>query len=208
MRRLYAGAFAVICWFALILQFILILDNTTTGISTGGRVVNFFSYFTILSNILAALMLTSAWAGRGGPFAWPGVQTAVTVYMTITGLVYTFILAGIWNPTGWDFVANALLHYVMPVAVVAFWVLFVSKGTLTIGKLGWMLVFPLVYAVYSLIRGPMANDWYPYPFLDVAQHGFGTVLLNCVAVTVAFVIVAAIYFGLDRVLGGMRLRRA
>ncbi len=127
--------------------------------------------------------------------------------MTITGLVDTFILAGIRKPTGWDFVANALLHYVMPMAIVAYWVLFVSKGTLTIGRLGSMRVFPLVYAVYSVIRGPMANDWYPYPFLDVAQHGSGTVLVNCIAVTGEFVVVAAIYFGPDRVLGGMRLRR-
>ena len=89
MRRLYSGAFAVIGWFALILQFILLLNNDASGIATGTRIVNFFSYFTILSNILATLMLTTAWAGRGGPFARPWLQTAVTIYMTITGLVYT-----------------------------------------------------------------------------------------------------------------------
>lgn len=176
------------------------------GLSAGEHIVNFFSFFTILSNILAALMLTTAWAGMGGPFARPSVQTAITIYMTVTGLVYTFILAGLWQPTGWQFVADSLLHYVMPVVIVLFWFLFVRKGTLRLGHLPWFLVFPLAYAIYSLVRGSAA-EWYPYPFLDVSVHGMGAVLLNSVVMTVGFVLVGLLYIWLDRVLGGRRVEQ-
>lgn len=204
--RFYGGIAAVIGWFALGLQLLLIL-TADSDISVGGRAVNFFSYFTILSNILAALVLTSAWRGGGIFLGRPGVQTAATLYMTITGLVYTFILAGIWAPTGWAFVADALLHYVMPVVVVLFWFLFVRKGTLTTRSIVWMMAFPIVYAAYSLIRGPIV-EWYPYPFLDVGDLGGGRVAANIVAMIVAFLVVGAIYLGLDRLLSGRAVVRA
>ncbi len=41
------------------------------------------------------------------------------------------------------------------------------------------LVYPLLFAVYSLIRGPIVG-WYPYPFLDPAHvGGYGVVALYC-----------------------------
>jgi hypothetical protein len=82
----------------------------------------------------------------------------------------------------------------------------VRKGTLRLVHLPWLLIFPLIYAVYSLIRGPGAA-WYPYPFLDVSVEGMGTVLVNCVVMTVGFVLVGLFYLWLDRVLGGRRVQQ-
>ena len=49
------GAIAIIAWFAVIAQFYLILQTTTqTGFSTSKTIINFFSYFTILNNLLVA----------------------------------------------------------------------------------------------------------------------------------------------------------
>lgn len=205
MRRLFSGAAAALGWFAVILQLILILGRQD-GLSAGAHIVNFFSYFTILSNVMSALMLTASSANWRGPLARSAVQTAITVYMTVTGLVYTFILADLWAPTGWQFVADSLLHYVMPAVVVVFWFFLVTKGTLRLGHLAWFLVFPLAYVLYSLIRGPIA-EWYPYPFLDVALHGTSAVLLNALAMAVGFVLVGLLYMWLDRVLGGRRIEQ-
>ena len=40
---------------------------------------------------------------------------------------------------------------------------------------------------YTLLRGELA-EWYPYPFVDVNDHGYGRVLLNCVGVAVLFLV--------------------
>ena len=48
----------------------------------------------------------------------------------------------------------------------------------------WWVVYPLTYAAYTLVRGPIVL-WYPYPFLDPAQHGYGQVALTCVGIGLA-----------------------
>lgn len=207
--RVYAGLSALVGWFALILQLVLIV-TVDSDISVGGRIVNFFSYFTILSNILVSITFTVAALGVNGAFgrffSRPSVQSGIALYISVTGLVYFFVLRTIWAPEGWAFVADALLHYATPLLYVGFWLVFVRKGTLRLSTIPWMLAFPVVYAVYSLTRGPIV-DWYPYPFLNVAELGGGQVAVNVVAMLVGFIVLAAIYVGLDRLLGG-RMRPA
>ena len=60
---------------------------------------------------------------------------------------------------------NVLLHYVMPVVVVAGWLRRPVRTQR--GATGWLpvLAFPLAYVAYVLVRGAMVG-WYPYPFLD------------------------------------------
>ena len=52
------------------------------------------------------------------------------------------------------------------------------------------LAYPLAWFVYTLVRG-RARDWYPYPFVDVTQHGYGGVLARGVIFVLAFAIGAA-----------------
>ena len=49
-----------------------------------------------------------------------------------------------------------------------------------------MLVYPIAWVVYSLVRGAIV-DWYPYPFLDVETLGYAEVLLTCAVLAVAMV---------------------
>jgi hypothetical protein len=54
------------------------------------------------------------------------------------------------------------------------------------------LIFPAVYLVYSLVRGPIA-DWYPYPFLDPDHgDGYANVALTSAAVLVTIIVLAAL----------------
>ena len=48
-------------------------------------------------------------------------------------------------------------------------------------------IAPIVWLAYTLARGELA-EWYPYPFVDVNDHGYGRVLLNCVGVAVLFLV--------------------
>lgn len=184
---------AIIAWTALILQFYLILQTTgTTGFSTLKTVTNFFSYFTILSNLFVAVCLTttllSPTSGVGSFFSKVSVQTAIAVYIFIVGLVYNTVLRGITNPTGLDWIVDNLLHVVVPVLYVLYWLIFTPQKVLQWKNLAPWLIFPALYLGYSLLRGPVA-DWYPYPFLHAGNHGYGTVVVNAFFVLLAFVLV-------------------
>jgi hypothetical protein len=197
MKRIYAGVFAAVGWFAIVGQFIL------TPTSAG----NYFSYFTILSNLLVAATLTSAALMPDSAiarfFARPVVATSTAVYITVTGLVYYFLLAALYDLEGWTKQFDHILHYVVPPAYVLFWLAFVRKGTLHVGSIPWMLIAPLAYGVYTLARGPIVG-WYPYPFVDVTELGYPHVFRNIVEFVIFFAFVSSIYVLIDRLVGRFR----
>ena len=135
--------------------------------------IDFFSYFTVLSNVAAAVVLLVE-AGRPGVLTndrWNLVRGAVTLYMAITGIVYNLLLAPASADVGltarW---VDVLVHIVGPVVVVLLWVVDPPNRRPTMRAAAVWLVFPIVYLVYSLVRGPIA-DWYPYPFLNPGETG-------------------------------------
>jgi hypothetical protein len=196
-KRYYAALVAAVAWFAVIGQY---LNSTTT---TG----NYFSYFTILSNVLVALITTAAALGPESAFGRflnrPPVATATALYITVTGLVYFFILAPLYHLTGWVLFFDQVLHYVVPPAYVLFWLIFVPKGMLGLRNIAWMLIFPLAYGAYTLLRGPLV-DWYPYPFIDATQLGYPKTLRNIGEFTLFFAFMGSIYVLVDHVLGHLR----
>ena len=189
-KKIAMTMLAMVTWFALLLQLKLSLESTaTTGFSNTKTVINFFSYFTILSNCLVAVSLSASLiipsSAAGMFFSKPAVMSAIAVYIFIVGLVYNLLLRGIWEPTGWQLVADNLLHVAVPVFYILFWGIFTPAGQLQWRTILPWLLFPLIYLVYSLVRGPIAN-WYPYPFLDAAKFGYGQVAINSILVLVAF----------------------
>jgi hypothetical protein len=151
---------------------------------------NFFSYFTIESNLFAAfVLLVSAYCtakGKRGPFL-SSARGAATLYMVITGLVFSILLSGL---KGVHFTAvprdNVILHYIMPVVVLLDWIIDRAQPGVTFRHgLRW-IIYPLIYVGYTLVRGPIVG-WYPYPFLNPAHHGYGPVAITIVVITVVAV---------------------
>lgn len=204
--RAYALVAAAIGWFGLVLQYALVaqLDMPPSLVT---RTINYFSYFTILSNIFAATTLTFAAFPSGSRladfFTRPSVRGGVAIYMTVTGLVYFFLLRHLRPPEGWAFIADATLHDLMPLVYAAFWLLFATSGTLRVKNALVWLAFPLVYMTYSLLRGPVSG-FYPYPFIDVLKLGYPQVFTNIGMLVVGFVLLALILAGLDRAIGRAR----
>jgi hypothetical protein len=98
---------------------------------------------------------------------------------------------------------NTTLHYVIPAAAVIDWFLDPPQH-----RFGWTtavawLAYPLAWFAYTLGRGG-ATGWYPYPFVDVSQHGYGRVLLNALVFLAAFAVGA---LGLAR-LAAWRMRQS
>jgi hypothetical protein len=55
----------------------------------------------------------------------------------------------------------------------------------------WLsLIFPACWLVFTLIRSAIAH-WYPYPFIDVTQLGYGDVAVSCVWVALLMLGLAA-----------------
>lgn len=182
--------------FALLLQLLLTIRLTLAqGGSVPGGVWIYLDYFTILTNALAAAALLIAARGRDGSVLMRAESlTAIAACMLIVGLVYNLLLRGLWQPTGWQRLADELLHVAMPLLFLAYWWLATAPVTRRAtlrwrGLLAWLL-YPLGYLAYALARG-MADGRYPYPFLDVAALGLPRVMANAAAVALAFVAVGA-----------------
>lgn len=158
--------------------------------------VNFFSFFTIDSNVGAVVVFVIG-AGvllrRIDDPRWFGILRAcVTAYMVVTGIVYNMLLRGVNVSEGsvvpWS---NEVLHVVGPILVLLDWLLAPGRLRLEWKNLWWVVSFPLVWVAYTMIRGPLAyNDvaqrrtWYPYPFLDpsLAPEGYVSVLFYIVLI--------------------------
>lgn len=133
------------------------------------RPVNFFSYFTIQSNIIAAVvLLLSMLPRRKAP--WVDIaRGAATFYMAITGIVFTLLLANTEVDLTLPWV-DAILHKIVPIVVVLDWLLDPPQTRLHLRYVAWWMVYPLVWLAYTLVRGPFVA-WYPYPFVDPRLAG-------------------------------------
>jgi hypothetical protein len=158
------------------------LANTIT---VGNSIVNFFSFFTIQSNIIGAVAITiAALAGPGtrGAIWLSQLRGAATLYMGITGMIFSLLLSGadVQTPIPW---VNSTLHYIFPLFIVIDWLVDRSVRPLSFRQGLVFLVYPVAYGAYSLIRGPLA-DWYPYPFLDPRVHGYLYVVVMMIFVAI------------------------
>jgi hypothetical protein len=147
--------------------------------------VNFFSYFTVQANIVvaAAFLVSALVVASGKAQRWlDTLRAATTVYALVVGTVFSALLAGYDALTAvpWD---NVILHYVMPVAVLADFVFDRPSRRLRFtASLVWM-AYPLLYVGYSLTRGAVTG-WYPYPFLNIGTKGIGAVMITVAGLAV------------------------
>lgn len=200
MKRGFTGVIAVVGWLAIALEFYLTLAQPRSeGVDAGERIIRFFSYFTILTNLLVAIATTAIaffpTTRPGKFFSRPGVQTAVAVYITIVGVVYSLLLRA--SLTGLWAVADHAVHDVIPIAYVAFWFICTAKSGLRfIEPLKW-LAYPVVYFAYSLVHGAYSG-WYPYNFADMNVLGYAVGLRNAGLVLASFFVLGIVFVAVGR----------
>lgn len=165
--------------------------------------VNFFSSFTIQSNLIGAAVLLYLAVRGGSPRSgrvdwWRG---AACVYLTVTFFVVIFLPSqtDVGPQLPW---VDVVLHKVVPIVVVADYLIDPPTTRLSISDGLLWLVYPLVWLGYTMVRGPIAA-WYPYPFLDPAD-GYGPVAVTVVAILVAGAVLSAVYVWLGNLRGGSR----
>ena len=202
VRRRFVAVAAALGWAGLSIQLYLIFySRWTLGASLLGGLVSFFSYFTVLSNTLVATVLTCALTSRESAarrwFLQPGVSGGVAVSIAVVGLAYNILLRHLWHPEGWQWLADELLHDVMPLLFLACWWLCVPKGTLRLRHIALWVIYPLLYFAYALLRGHLLAV-YPYPFIDVDKLGYPQVFVNAGGLLAGFVVIALLVIALDR----------
>lgn len=171
-----------------LLAFVALAVGYDRDVHTGDA-VNFFFYFTDLSNVFGAfiLLIGGVAALRGRPGVPDLVRGAAVLYLVITGLVYWVLLANTITAETikWQ---NYIVHGVMPLVFVLDWLLVPPLTRLGKAKASRWLAYPLIYLAVSLIRGPIVN-WWPYDFLDPQEPGGYThVATWSVIVTAVFVV--------------------
>jgi len=193
---------ALLGWAGLSIQLYLVLYvRWTVEASLLGGLINLFSYFTVLTNTLVAVVLTCELTPRDSAarrwFLQPPVSSGIAVSIALVGLAYNLLLRHLWHPEGWQFLADELLHDVMPLLFLGYWWLCVPKGTLRVRHLLAWVSYPVLYFSYALWRGHLMGT-YPYPFIDVGQLGYPQVFLNGGGILLGFVAIAWVVVGLDR----------
>ena len=149
--------------------------------------VNFFSFFTIQTNVLVfvTLLLSAVVTAAGTNKRWLDIlRAATTVYILVVGIGFAVLLSGLQDvmltAVPWD---NTVLHYIIPVAVLLDFIIDRPKKAIRFMPSLLMIIYPLVYVAYSLMRGAITG-WYPYPFLNPATKGYEGVAVTVLGLVV------------------------
>ena len=174
-----------------------IVAQVKVGIDAGAfDPTRFFAYFTIQSNLIGIVAVLLVLAARGGERS-RGLELlrgAAAVYLSVTFVVVIVLLShvdvGLQLP--W---VDVVLHKVFPVIVVADWLLDPPHQRLDIRDTLYWLIYPAIWVAVTLVRGA-SDGWYPYPFLDPSNGGYGAVAVAIVGVLVGFLVLSTLFVAL------------
>lgn len=205
------AAMAVVIAAAIVAQLAKSVGTATElGRDIVTTIANFFSFFTVLSNASAAIVLawiavwyaTNRHRADAEPISLAVALASVSTYMIITGIVYNTLLRHIELPQGsapipWS---NEVLHLIAPLFLLADVVVGPLRRALPWRALWVIVAFPLAWVAYTMVRGPLITNpvsgdpfWYPYPFLNPnGPGGWPSVALYVAVIAVAILVVGAL----------------
>jgi hypothetical protein len=181
-------------WAAIIGQFYLIIENRV--VSVPETIVRFFSYFTILTNIIVAtcysVQLINPTSSIGKFWSASKTQAATAVYILVVRIVYNAVLRFLWEPVGAQRIVDELLHTVAPLWYLGYWIFCApKKGLKWRYAFNWLWV-PFIYLVYTMARGAITNN-YPYPFMDAYNHGYAKVATSSLVILLLFLFLSYVF---------------
>ena len=179
---------------------------------------DFYTYFTNLSNflcfgvMLAALIETAKKKEDSYVTAAPLLKFIGMLGILLTFLVFNIMLAGAEGrdpQLNWR-IGSICFHVVLPIMYIADWFLFYERR-----KCKWYypvasVSFPLAYVIFLLIHAAIlkfdssiltptgATLIYPYFFVNLETQGVSGVLMWIGILSVAFIAVGFLFFGIDR----------
>jgi len=193
MKKAIALLMAIIGWVALILRLKMRIESEDVAITES--ILRFFSYFTILTNLLVTIYFSSIVFSKSKKtvFHKHGTLTALAAFMTFVGLAYHILLRSLWNPTGLTMVLDEIHHTIVPIATIIFWYLYENKPKVKFKKISVWLLYPCLYIIWALVRGKLSS-FYPYYFLDINTLGFQKVMINALGLLSVLFIFLGLYY--------------
>lgn len=162
----------------LLLSAAIIGYAVVTGLFHNGR-VSFFALktFTYQSNILliVGFLLMVVLYNKGGLRHY--ISACVLVAITVTGLVYNFVLVPFANaPMFYLGFVNFATHALSAILALANYFVFEKKGRYKRRHISAAMVFPTVYWIVFISIGERIN-FIPYFFMNPNQIGWGMVVV-------------------------------
>ena len=181
---------------------------------------DFYVYFTNISNFLClgvmitALVQTIKKKEDSFVTTTPLLKFIGVLGILLTFLVFNIMLAGAEGrepQLNWR-IGSICFHVVLPIMYIADWFLFYERKKTTWRYPIASIIFPLGYAIFLLIHAAIlgfdtsiltptgATLIYPYFFVNLETQGVPGVLMWIGILSVAFVAVGFLFFGLDRLI--------
>ncbi|WP_368486124.1 Pr6Pr family membrane protein [Spiroplasma sp. DGKH1] len=176
----------------------------------GDFTFNYFSFFTIQTNILVWVWLLAAglFPKYEGKNKWLGynMALAITVYISITFLIYNAMLLPAGQPTnakGWFL--TVIQHMVCPIAMIVYFLFMMPKNEITPNRQYWnkqvwkLYFYPILWGIFNMIRGEFrwqAGKAYPYQYFFLNVHKPFAGLPGAAWFVIAIIIIAGLVFGL------------
>jgi len=190
--RTAAGFISLIAWTGLVIQLRATFGQTGSVFQSLWTIL---LYFTVLTNFLVAIVMAGIAFGIRA-FRSATLLGGSTLAIILVGVTYSLLLHGLLHLSGGAKLANIIMHYVVPVLVPLYWLVFSPKGELKRRDPLLWSIFPLAYLPYALVRGAIEKK-YPYPFIDLAKLGWPDTLLNATAIAIGFLVAAFAMLALD-----------
>ena len=168
----------------------------------------YFSYFTIQTSLIAVITLSVSgwfsWTGRKETRVLNVVRLSTVTFTVVVTLVYNLLLRGLADDPKdggyvWPVLPNEILHVWAAIFMLIDWMLSSRRINLRIRTIFWVLVFPLAWLIYSVIRGLIVN-WWPYWFINPNEPAGITGMLTYILAIMLFLLTVAIaLLGLQRI---------
>ena len=164
------------------------VDDLTLG--------NYLSTFTFESNLFAGLVLLGTALLSPASVRtvfWDRLRGASVMYLLTTFIVYGLLINGFDNPFNTDrHWTHTVVHQLMPILMVIDLLIQPFAHRLSWRTVVLWMVYPIVFVIYSLIRGGLMG-WYPYSFINPEEAGgWIAVSLYVLGITVGFAMLATL----------------
>ena len=187
----------------------VIWQVTDRTLNNNFRPFEYFAYFSIVSAIFAGTLLLTTGVrafrrleeGKRLEIA----RLSLTVAMIVVGVVYHALLSGVANDVRdgdyvWPVFPNEFIHTYAPILIVLDYLLSHRSFKIRLRAALWVAVFPLIWLVFSVIRGSFTN-WWPYWFINPnGEAGIIGMLSYIGAITVFFLLLGFAVLGMKKLL--------
>jgi hypothetical protein len=166
------------------------------------RPTEYFAFFSIVSALVAGAIVVMSGVERlrGRPESARHTILLLTAAasMTVVGVVYHALLSdAAADPRdlgyAWPVLPNEIIHTWAPILIALGFVFSTRAKALRLRQAFSVAVFPLAWLGFSVARG-LADDWWPYWFIDPSSEGGVVGMITYVVAIAAFFVTLGFMF--------------